>query len=318
MRKRTLLSVIIAITTGVLTSCIYNDYGQSIEKDPSGPTEEKDVKFLSNIFRIIPSSSRLIGGDEWQSGDAIGVYMLEKHNHDIAEDKSNVQYITEKGGYVGNFIAKSSFIEFPEDGRDVRFMSYYPYDKSVINSVYKIDVSKQYPQSDLDFFYSFETQNTYNKDLETKKIPISFTNQMTKMLIHIRNGNDLLGYHLADMKVYLSGLSTYADFDLLSGKMTNYTGTSPIHPSRLIAGNGNVYTGEAVIIPESNLSDAKIVIDMNNGNANKESDVYTWSLGRVLEKRKRYTYNITVNRSGITVNSAIHNWNISIPSQSEI
>ena len=312
MRKRILVSVIIAITLGVLSSCIYNDYALPLDKVPSEQTYETDVKFLSNIFKTRPYSSRLIGEEEWEPGDAIGIYMLEKHNHNIVERINNVRHITIRGGYLGNFVAEYNAVVFPKDGRDVRFMSYFPYNESVINSIYKIDVSKQYPQSDLNFFYSFDTHSTYNKNIESKKIPISFTNQMAKILIHIRNGYDLQGYDLADMKVYLSGLSTNADFDLLTGKMINYTGTSPIFPSRLIAGKGNVYTGETIVIPASDLPDAKIVIDMNNGNAHKESDVYTWSLGKALEKGRRYTYNITVSRSGITVNSTIHNWNISM------
>ena len=310
MRNRVLFFIMTAITAGVLSSCIYNDYGQSIVKDPSEQTIETDVKFLSNIFRKTSSSSRLIEGEEWEAGDAIGVYMIEKHNNDIVDDKNNVKYISPKGGYVGFFVANSDFIEFPKDGRDVRFMSYYPYKKTVRNATYNIDISKQYPQSDLDFFYSFETQNTYNKDLETKNIPISFTNQMTKIFIHIRNGNGLQGYHLADMNVYFSGLSTYADFNLLTGKMKYYNSISPIYPSRLIAGKGNVYSSEAVVIPSSDLSGAKIIIDLNNGNANKESDVYTVNLGKELVKGKRYTYNIVVSLSGITVNSAVHNWTV--------
>ena len=309
MRKGLFLFVIVAITSGVLSSCIYNIYEEVVDKTPSTPAIETGVKFSSRIFKSNYSSTRLIG-DKWDSGDTIGVYMFEKDNYTIADGGRNVKYITERGGYTGDFIAKSDIIYFPEDEREVRFMSYYPYNESVKNFIYKINVSNQISQSNLDLFYSFDRQITYCKNLQIGSVPMSFDNQMAKVVIHVRNGESLQGYDLMNMKVYFSGLSTNADFDLISGEINNYSAVLPIYPHRLIAKNGNVYTGEAVMIPTSGISNAMIVIDLNNGNEHKESDVFTWNLNKILEKSKLYTYHVTVNNSGIKVNSTVHNWHV--------
>ena len=303
--RKVLLYVIVMITLSFLSSCAYEE----VLKGTQVPQEIScEVRFSSNINNLAPLSSRLIG-EEWESGDEIGSYMFEKEGLIIADGKSNIRYITEKGGYIGRFNAHNDAILLPEDGRKVRFMSYYPYKESINDGVYKIDVSNQISQKKLDFFYSFNSSATYDKSFDADKIPIVFKNQMSKIIINIRNGADLEGYHLMNMNVYLSGFSTNADFDLYTGKIKNYAEPSPIYPCVFIAGKGNVYRGEVVVIPTSDISNAKIVIDLNNGNEHKESYIYTWNLNRAPEKGKRYTYDLTVSSTGITVNSSIHNWN---------
>ena len=306
MREKLLLSGIAIIASCTFISCAYEEV---LNHTPPTPPEIKsEVKFSSNILTSGSYSLRMIG-DFWEPGDAIGTYMIEKVSYVVAEGKENVRYMTDKGGYTGNFYASGNYIYFPDDGRDVRFMSYYPYNESVKGAIYKLDVSTQFPQSKLDFLYSFNTSATYNKNIETEKIPIIFKNQMAKILINVKNGGSLQGYDLMYMKVYFSGLSTKADFDLLTGKTINYSGTSPIYPSVLIAGKGNVYSAEAIVIPTSDLSNAKIVFDLNNGHGNKKSDVYTWNFDKGLEKGKRYTYNVIISNTGISVSTTIHNWN---------
>ena len=313
MKKKLILPVIALITLSIFSSCTYEEVLKHDKPSSSSPTTEKtEVRLSSYITRSELSSSRL-EGDYWNIGDAIGVFMIEKDSYAIAGEKSNVKYTAEKGGHTGNFAAKYEKIYFPEDGRKVRFMSYYPYRESIKNGIYNIDVTTQIPQSQLDLVYSFNSSLTYDKDNGSDNVLIGFKNQMTKIFIHVKNGEGLQGYDLMHMKVYLAGLSNKADFDLFSGEIKNLSGFSPIIPSRRIAGNGNVYTGEAVVIPTSDISNARIVIDLNNS----KNEIYEWRLNKALEKGKLYTYNITVNRTGISVNPLIHNWNIFTQDQDE-
>ena len=304
MRKRFLLTVIAVIASGTFFSCAYEEV---LNNTPSLPEKKTEVKFSSKIITSGHYNSRIIG-NTWESGDAIGIYMLEKESLAVFDRMSNVRHETKKKGDIVNFIATGNSIYFPDGGERVRFMSYYPYKESTKGAIYKIDVSNQSSQSSLDFIYSFDTSASYDKNIEVEKVPMEFSHQLAKIIINVKNGEGLNGSDLMNMKVYISGLNTNADFNLLTGKINNYSGISPIFPSIFIAGKGNVYSGEAIVIPSSNLSDAKIVIDLNNGKKNKKSDVYTWSLGGLIEKRKKYTYNVTVNSTGISVNSTIYNW----------
>ena len=309
MKERILLFVIAIITSGVLLSC---GYAEVIDGDYSGQLNQKEVRFSSNILMFTaysstdstPSVSRIIGG-KWEPGDAVGIYMFEKESYSVVGGAGNVKYVTEYGGKTGNFISENSKVYFPVNGREVRFMSYYPYSEYTSGIIYKVDVSNQVPQSDIDLLYSFDVAATYDSNIEIRRVPMDFERQLTKIYINVRNGDGLQSSDLTKMKVYITGLSTKADFNLLTGKLSRLTGLSPIYPSVIIAGGGNIYSGEAIVIPTSSASNAKIVIDLNNGKG-----VYTWNLDGVFYKGKQYTYDVTVTRSGISVNSKIQNWHV--------
>ena len=304
MKKKLLLLAVIA--SGTLFSCAFEEV---LESTPSTPTSKTEVMFASSILQSNSTYSRIIG-ETWEPDDAIGTYMLEKKNNSVVDGKSNIRYVTDRGGFIGSFRAKDNSMFFPENGREVRFMSYYPYNESIKGAIYKIDVTNQIPQSKLDFLYSFNTSATYNKNIETERVPMKFNHQLAKIFINVKNGAGLQGVDLMHMKVYLSGLSTNADFNLLTGKISNFSKSSPIYPSVLIAGGGNVYSAEAIVIPEPNISNAQIVFDMNNGNKNKKSDVYIWNLEKSLEKGKRHTYNVTISNTGMSVKPTVQNWHI--------
>ena len=298
MREKLLLSGIAIIASCALCSCISEEV---LNREPSVPADQKEAKFSSNIIETRSSDLR-VSGSKWESGDAIGIFMIEEENYTVFKGKSNIKYVTEYGGYTGDFIPEGDKIYFPNDGREVRFMSYYPYNKAITGTIYNVDISNQFPQSNIELLYSFNTSATYNKNIEIRKVPIEFDHQLTKVYINVKNGTGLQGSDLMHLKVTLSGLSTKANFNLLTGKLNNFSGTAPISPSVLIAGGGNVYSCEAVVIPEANMSNAKIVFNLNNGK------VYTWNIDRGFEKGKQHTYNATISNTGITVNSIVNNW----------
>ena len=306
MKERLLLSVIAVIAISMLYSCILDEEVFNYAPTPTIPSNKKEVKFSSNISRLEPASTipSRISGNRWVPGDAIGTFMLGKENFAVVDGKRNVKYVTKSSGNSGNFVAESSAIYFPDDGREVRFMSYYPYNKSTSGTTYKVNVFKQIPQSDIDLLYCFDTSSAYNKDIETQKVPMAFKHQLAKVYINVKNGDGLQGYHLMHMKVTLSGLCTKADFNLLTGEFNNYSAITPISPSVLIAGGGNVYSSEAIVIPTKNISDAGIIFKMNN----EKGEIYAYNIDNTFEKGKKYTYNVVINSTGIDVSMTTHNW----------
>jgi len=311
MRKKiVLLLLTVLVMSGALSSC---GYAEVLDGDYTGLLSQKEVRFSSNVVVPTYSSSLRIVGHKWESGDAIGVYMLDKNSYAVVAGNNNVMYSTEYGGSTGNFVAHNGKVFFPANGREVRFMLYHPYSDLMSGSIYKVDVSNQTRQSDIDLLYSFDASATYDSNIEIRRVPVDFKRQLAKIYINVKNGEGLQGYDLMRMKVYITGLNTKADFSLLTGKLSNTSGISPITPSVLIAGGGNVYSGEAIVIPSSEVKNARIVLDLNNGKGS-----FAWNINeRSFEKGKKYTYNITVTQSGITVDSKINNWH-SIGMETEV
>ena len=295
-----LLLLMTVVLSGVLSSCGYAE----VLDDYTGAFSGKEVRFTSNVVLPTYSSSLRIVGHKWEAGDAIGVYMFDKNSYAVVGGNNNVMYFTEYGGSTGNFVAHDDKVYFPANGREVRFMLYHPYSDLTNGTTYKVDVSKQTYQSEIDLLYSFDASATYDSDIEIRRVPIDFERQLAKIYINIKNGEDFQGYDLMHMKVYITGLNTKADFNLLTGKLSNLSKISPITPSVIIAGGGNVYSGEAIVIPTSDVRNARIVVNLNNGKGS-----FAWNINeRSFEKSKKYTYNITVSRSGITVDSKINGW----------
>ena len=304
MKKK--LFLLFAVISSILSSCAYEELSNI---HPTPPSTRSEVKFSSNVLALSPSLSRA-EDDSRVSKMPIGIFMLGKEHLRVVEGKGNVKYVTASGGsHNVNLTAADDVIYFPDSGEGVRFMSYYPYRESMGGNIYKVDVTLQTNQHNLDLLYSFNPSSVYDKTFDSQKVPMIFEHQLTKIYINVKPGVGLQGVDLAGLKVSFSGLSTRADFNLLTGKLSNFSGMFSISPSVLIAGNGNVYSCEAIVIPTAKISDAKIVFDLKKS----LGSVYTWSFREELKKGTKYTYNVTVNRTGIVVDKKTHDWfNISL------
>ena len=304
MRKNLLLlSGIAILLSSALFSCTFEELGGSnTYPTPPETVIRSEVRISSNIVK---KTTTLVheAGRAWKTGDSIGVFMFEKDNLSIVDGKTNVKYAAVNSGYNSTFNAINETVYFPDNEDDVRFMSYYPYSVSIWNYICKLDVRNQIPQSDIDFLYSFDTLTTYNKTFGGNRVPISFDHQMSKIYINVKPGAGLQGYDIAHMTVAISGLPAKADFNLLTEEISNYTGVSTITPSVIIAGKGNSYSGEAIVLPTSGISGAKITFLMSDGK------VYSWPLDKELKKGTIYTFDVTISGTGITATTKTNHWN---------
>ena len=307
--EKFLLAVIVIIAAVVFVSCNQDD------DENTDSESRKEVIFSSNIVKVTPPITTRMVGNEWQSGDAIGIYMLKEASTDVVEDMKNIKYTTLNNGADGTFSAGAVTIFFPDNGDKVRFMSYYPHTESITDEVYNVDVSEQTPQSKIDLLYSFNQALKYDKTTPGKKVPLVFDHMLTKINIHIKPGEGLNDSDLDDIEVHFEGFNTKADFDLITGELSNSSNTSNISPAGMMPKDEYVVSYEAIILPTNNPTASKIVFDLKNGNGTEgdegysKSDVFTWTFTEnELVKGTEYTYNVTVKRSGIVVEATINNW----------
>ena len=301
MKKKLLFSAIVIIASGTFLSCNQND---GLDTNPD---KRMEVCFSSNILTLNSPYTRAVD-NLWGANDAIGIYMFEKDELNVVESKSNVKYITLNGGTKGDFEETGNIIFFPDDGRGVRFMSYYPHDVALTDNVYKVDVSNQTNQPAIDLLYSFNDAKLYSKlDME-KKVSLLFNHQLTKICVNVKPGDGLDEADLGALKVSFTGLNTNADFNLFSGLLSELTGSDPISALGVASVEGYTKSYEAIVIPTVAIGNAKIRFDLDNGDAGKESDVFAWRFVNALLEGTKYTFNVTVNRSGIVVEAEITNW----------
>jgi len=307
--EKFLLAVIVIIAAVVFVTCNQDD------DENTDSESRKEVIFSSNIVKVTPTITTRMVGNEWQSGDAIGIYMFEEASTNVVEDMKNIKYTTKTNGESGTFDAGDVTIFFPDNGDKVRFMSYYPHTESIVDETYKVNVFDQTSQSAIDLLYSFHQELKYDKKTPDKKVPLVFDHMLTKINIHVKSGEGLKNSDLDNIEIHFKGFETEADFDLVTGLLSNGTNISDITPVGISPKVDYVVSYEAIIIPTDNPSTAKIVFDLKNGSGTEGedgyigSDVFTWNFTQdELVKGTEYTFNVTVKRSGIVVEAKINDW----------
>ena len=298
MKKKLWLSAtILCVVSAVMVSCSMD------EESGISAIKNREVKFSSDIITVDTDPKVKMGGNSWHEDDEIGVYMLDDAAMSIVESKGNIPFTAQTDGSTGTFVAQDQKIYFPDDSKDVRFMAYYPYQATLTDEIYKVDVSDQRELSKIDLLYSFEGDAIYNKSDSGKEIPLVFEHQLTNLIINIKPGGGLVEGDLSELDVYLSGFNTLADFDLMSKSLANPSVIATITPVEITPNSGYTDSYEAIILPVAEVPEgAKIVFDLQNGN------LFTWNFDKALETSTRYVYNVTINRSEIIVEATINDW----------
>jgi hypothetical protein len=305
--KRFLLSAITIIAAGTFISCNQNVDGL----DNTNPNVKVEVNFATNITKVELPTTRM-SGTTWDANDSIGIFMFEKASTTVVEDMNNIKYVTATGGLKGSFLPADETIFFPDNGDEVRFMSYYPYTSEISTFTYNVDVSDQTNQSAIDLLYSFADAAFYDKETPDKKVSLMFNHKLTKIIINIRPGEGLEDEDIINTVVTFEKFNTKADFNLITGALSNPTELKTITSKKMTtAANGYKVSFESIVLPVVDPSTTKIVFDLNNGDTGNgiNSDLFTWNFNTdELQSGFEYIYNVTVKRSGIVVEAEIKEW----------
>jgi len=237
-------------------------------------------------------------GTTWDAGDEIGIFMKTAgqtlSSSTIVGDASNKRYTT-TGGTVVTFIPMDGPIVFPTTG-NVDFIAYYPYRSVDVDFKVNIDVSNQSSQKDVILLYS---DDATGKNAQNANVGLLFKHKMSKFVLTV---NSEIGENINGLKIEFVGVKTQSVFSVIDGSLTdNLSSTGTI--LTLTAPNGAM--SEAVLLPVTNLNDAKIKFTLG-------SKVYEWQIpdGTDYEGGKKYTYNFTLREKGVVLNGTgtIEGW----------
>lgn len=258
--------------------------------------------------------------DQWEANDAIGIFALMPNTTEIeiATDETsgtaqgNRQYNTLENA-LGTFnpADENATIYLPVDGSTRDFIAYYPYQQEMAGSTYKIDLTTQKPQKNIDFMVSTTQQaegssRTTDISKTDPTVQFRFEHKLSKVRLNIETGNGFAGNHseLAGMTVALTGQQTTADFDVLTDDKVaiakDYEGID-----LLTAENGR--TSEGIVMPSNDYDGMQFEFRIEG------HEPYVWELNQSVNAHKfdpgkEYIYNITIHKTGIGVTSTIMDW----------
>lgn len=225
----------------------------------------------------------------WDAQDAIGVYMIKAGQAPatstiLADNKK----FTTLGHGVFSHASAGDAIYFPEDGSQVDFIAYYPYQPVLNNYTYPVDLKDQSSQEAIDLMYA---GNVKNASISNPAASLSFTHRLAKLALKVHPGTGTES--LDGLQVSISGMNTEAAFDLTTGGLTVDTGSAAAIPMKISSGAGASAFAEAVILPVTNLQEGAITLTL-------PAATYTWKIpaGMTFDAGNRYTYEITLNDGG--------------------
>lgn len=294
--KANLLSAL-ALVTLAFTSCNNDDIDR---------LNDRKVNFTSGITAIPQTkvATDNAGNSTWDLNDPIGIYMLKKGTTIISEGAENIPYKAKTAAASTQFDPSgATTIYFPVNINDKsEFITYHPYNSSVTNWVYPVDVSNQASQTGIDLMYATadNSGNGYNK--ESTNVSFTFEHKLVKLIMNVSHGSGVSG---TISSVTITGMNTSAEFDLKgTNGLTNPGTPLDITPYMAIAD----IKYEAILLPEATLNAAhKVNFTMSGG------EIYTWKMSddiSSLDAGNIYTYDVTLTRHAINAVGDITKWTV--------
>lgn len=307
--KKIFLSAGAAACTLFLAGC-------STEEVPSGGNDSNGRVAL----QVTSGIQTRAYDDQWEANDAIGIFALMPNTTEIeiATDETsgtaqgNRQYSTLENA-LGTFnpADENATIYLPVDGSTRNFIAYYPYQPEMAGSTYKIDLTTQNPQKNIDFMVSTTEQAEGSSKAKgisktDPTVQFRFEHKLSKVRLNIKTGAGFKGNHseLAGMTVALTGQQTTADFDVLTDDEVaiakGYEGID-----LLTAENGR--TSEGIVMPSNDYDGMQFEFRIEG------HEPYVWELNRSVnatrfDPGKEYIYNITIHKTAIEVKATIKDW----------
>jgi hypothetical protein len=299
---RTKFLSVLAVTAILFASC---------SSDDEATTEVNDGRVL---FSSGVNSTNLkvggTGGDQWTLNDPIGIYMRDNTmGKDIVSENIEYKATSLSNGDKNATFTSTTPIYYPVNTpAKVDFVAYHPYQASVSNYVYKIDVSsaKQASQTGIDLMraYADGIGNAGYDKTNNSPVNLVFDHQLAKVIINVTAGTEVAP-DLNNLTVNIKGMNTTADFDLNgTNGITNEGGQLDITPYR----TPSTDTFEAILLPVALTTQT---IEFTVG-----GNTYKWTINSSsnsnnvtsLVKGKIYTFNVTLKKTGMEVIGTISPW----------
>ena len=269
MRKVNLLwSALVALG---LSACSQNDLLDGISSDSS--------EISGNVMTEITSSSgnaastRFDGSTGyWETGDAIGVYLIQSGSTSILNDVENIEFTLSDGSGTdtGTFTNETG-ITYPSDDTSIIFHCYYPYSDDVASyststsdCIWSVDLSDQ-SEGYKDYEIMYGSTSTTGTTVGTSGVSVTFEHKVAKATIYVTPEENV-----TVSSATITGLVNSASFAPIGGTLTdgdsgNITACLKDENGTQDTDGNTYYTYEAIILPTTDISGLGLKFEASNG-----------------------------------------------------
>ena len=283
MNKKTFSAV--ALATRLLTAC------QNDEE-----TMQTDTRVALHVTSGIQTRAF---DNQWEKNDAIGIFGFTQGDAPT-QAYSNVRYVTTGGN--GRFTPDGTTIYLPTDDSYLDFVAYYPHTTDLENGIYTVDVENQSDQSTIDLMAA----GTQTVDRTDPTVTFNFEHKLSKIVFNFTAGVGMDESELAGMKGQLNNQQTLATFDGTQPDGEVVVGTNT--PATLTLNTtDDGMSSEGIVLPSANFDSMTLHLALVDGGSFFNWDLNNSSANK-FEAGKKYVYDITVNRTGLSVTATITDW----------
>lgn len=288
--------------------------GCSSEDSPNESAGEDRVQFTSGVTPEKQGNAQ--GAEkqqgnryvEWDLDEHIGIYTLSPGTYTIVQGEENLKYRSMLADVTTFFEpAGSKVIYYPTNvNTKVDFLAYHPFNASVVNWIYPVDVSNQTPQDAVDLLRSHATNNGKGYDKTNRYVNFDFEHQLVKIVINVPQGqNAIPGVN----QVYLQGMNTTANYDLKAARGFNNLGNiKPILAHTQTQG----VQYEAIVLPVSRLNSSHSITFKSSLNDRNTLDLST--IVKSLDSGSVYYIDLSgTGGGGTTASITIEKWIVGKP-----
>ena len=240
---------------------------------------------------------------EWSNCDAIGVYIKES-GKDLSTNvlQNNIKYITYDGEGKFNVAQSSQPAVYPVDGSSVDIIGYHPYRTIITNYEYKVDLTNQSNQADLDLLYSDNIRNQ-SKGM-SGDINLLFTHELTKIIVNVSAGTGITD--LTGLTTVVAGTKARGQFNLSNGTFVpdNASEMDILLDTQL---DGSIKARvEGILLPSTASAGRSVIFYLND-------KIFQWDIpdNTVFMAGAQYMYEAILNKEEVLMinpNATITDW----------
>ncbi len=253
-------------------------------------SEEGTQELPNNINSVAITSSQINHASDsrvWKSNDRVGIYQF--NGESIVAD--NIEYCNVAyDGDGANFKAVNSdeALEYISDAAQI--VAYYPYNADVVGGVLPLDLSTQIIAERVDLIVADRT--TLLKD---ESNDVEFVHKLAMLRFNLILGDDIAREELVDVELSLSGLYVAGEYDIVADAIDFNSDMMRIESVKSSDGGNTI---DLVVMPQSV---GRIDLTLQGSLSGRYEESIT--IGGDLPTAELYEYDLTVNKSGLTISS---------------
>ena len=253
---------------------------------------------------IVKNITRATTDDTWSKNDAIGVYATSSGN----TTGDNKKYVTTNGDGTFEAADNNNIIYF-KDNKETTFSAYYPYSKFLTDGKMNWNIAEveanQPCKADV-LFASGATASKASPTVNFTDAEHRFKHCMSLVEFKIKPGQGVKYNNYKFNRLELKGIFRSGKFDTRTGSVETVGDRGSIGRDFDDVSFESEESFAYIMLPqslESNKMDIEIYLLLNDSEV-KYTTPITPSTNGQFEGGKKYTYNITVKNTGITIEKA--------------